>query len=62
MLTFHSKPQAFLMDFDGVLTDNFVSTSSDGTESVICSKLDSQGLALIRNLPVFTCVISSGNK
>ena len=47
------------MDFDGVLTDNYVYTSSDGSESVACSKLDSQGLALIRKLPVFTCVISS---
>ena len=59
MLTFDVKPQALLMDFDGVLTDNYVYTSSDGTETVRCSKADSLGLSLIRSLPIYICVISS---
>jgi YrbI family 3-deoxy-D-manno-octulosonate 8-phosphate phosphatase len=41
-------------DFDGVLTDNRVSVSEDGRESVVCSRADGTGCDLLRaaGLPV----------
>lgn len=57
-LTF--KPEALLMDFDGVLTDNYVYTDSSGLESIRCSKLDSMGLSLLkRHLDIYIAVVTS---
>ena len=59
-LTFdRTNIQALLMDFDGVLTDNYVFTSSTGEEFVKSSKLDSFGLSLIKKTELFIAVISS---
>ena len=59
-LSFNSSQiQALLMDFDGVLTDNFVYTTSTGDEFVKSSKLDSFGLSLARDKNLFLAVISS---
>jgi YrbI family 3-deoxy-D-manno-octulosonate 8-phosphate phosphatase len=52
-----------VFDFDGVFTDNRVSTNSDGTESVITSKYDSLAVSLLLEVaPEFgiqTFVLSS---
>ncbi len=42
------------LDFDGVLTDDRVIVSQDGTESVVCSRADGLGIALLKEagLPV----------
>jgi len=37
-----------VFDFDGVFTDNFVYTSSDGIEQVKTSRSDSFGLSIFR--------------
>src|SRR5437868_14972162 len=43
------RPALLVLDFDGVLTDNFVLTDENGVESVRCSKEDSLGLSLLRD-------------
>lgn len=47
------------LDFDGVLTDNKVYTSSDGNEMVCCSKEDSIGLNILQKKGIPIVVISS---
>ncbi len=47
-----------IMDFDGVLTDNMVTTDSDGVEYVTCSKSDSLGLTKLRSYDVKMLVVS----
>lgn len=42
-----SQIKLICLDFDGVLTDNTVIHSADGTESVIRSRADSQGIDLL---------------
>src|SRR5262245_48313888 len=42
------RPALLVLDFDGVLTDNYVSVDENGVESVRCSKEDSLGLSLLR--------------
>jgi len=37
-----------VLDFDGVLTDNSVIVGADGSESVVCSRADGMGFALLR--------------
>ena len=39
-----------IFDFDGVFTDNKVLVSQDGSEFVSCSKEDSLGLDILKNL------------
>ena len=46
-------------DFDGVWTDNRVTTDSNGVEYVHCSKYDSLGLSLMSKVGVPVVVISS---
>jgi YrbI family 3-deoxy-D-manno-octulosonate 8-phosphate phosphatase len=43
-----SKPALLVLDFDGVLTDNYVCVDNNGVESVRCSKEDSLGLTILR--------------
>lgn len=43
-----ARPALLVLDFDGVLTDNYVITDQNGVESVRCSKEDSMGLSLLR--------------
>ena len=48
-----------VMDFDGVLTDNYVYTTSDGQEFVKCWRGDGLGLAKLKSIGVRLLVISS---
>lgn len=43
-----ARPALLVLDFDGVLTDNFVHVDEHGVETVRCSKEDSMGLSLLR--------------
>jgi YrbI family 3-deoxy-D-manno-octulosonate 8-phosphate phosphatase len=45
-----SQVKYIIFDFDGVFTDNRVSTHSDGTESVITSKYDSLAISILLEL------------
>jgi 3-deoxy-D-manno-octulosonate 8-phosphate phosphatase (KDO 8-P phosphatase) len=51
-------PLLIVFDFDGVLTDNRVIVSEDGTESVICNRADGLAFDMFRkaNIP---CIILS---
>jgi len=46
-------------DFDGVFTDNTVSVSQDGTESVRCWRSDGLGLSRLRALGVHLVIVST---
>ncbi|MEM1058173.1 MAG: acylneuraminate cytidylyltransferase [Verrucomicrobiota bacterium] len=48
-------PEALVMDFDGVLTDDAVLVNQEGTESVRCHRGDGLGLEMLRErgLPLF---------
>jgi len=48
-----------LMDFDGVLTDNRVTLSEEGVESVRCDRSDGWGIARMRDAGVRMAVIST---
>lgn len=48
-----------ICDFDGVVTDNLVTTDQDGRESVIASRSDSMHIKRLRELGVETMIISS---
>ena len=41
---------AFIFDFDGVLTDNKVFVNEDGSESVICSRSDGLAFDVLRKI------------
>ena len=57
------KIKALFFDFDGVFTDNKVSTDSNGNEFVTCSKFDSQGLDRFRKkYPKFPLVVITSEK
>ena len=47
-----------LFDFDGVLTDNRVWVTQDGTEAVCCNRADGLGFDLLRDAGI-RCVIVS---
>jgi len=57
-----SKIKLLLLDFDGVLTDNKVYTSQDGTESVRCDRSDGLGLEMLRKKTDVEIVIVSKEK
>ena len=60
MINLPFKPEALLMDFDGVMTDNYVNTDCQGIESTRCSKLDSMGLNLLKtHVDIYIAVITS---
>lgn len=48
-----------LLDFDGVLTDNFVYVNSAGEEMVRCSRSDGMGIQALKEKGVTVCIISS---
>lgn len=48
-----------VLDFDGVLTDNTVTVTSDGVESVTCWRSDGLGLAALRRDGVDVLVLST---
>jgi 3-deoxy-D-manno-octulosonate 8-phosphate phosphatase (KDO 8-P phosphatase) len=49
------KIDAFIFDFDGVLTNNLVQTDESGKETVICSRADGLAFDLLNKIkkPVF---------
>lgn len=54
-----ARVRALVMDFDGVHTDNLVSTAQDGTESVTTSRSDGMGLAeLARRTDIIRLIVS----
>ncbi len=53
------KVDGFLIDFDGVLTDNKVTVSADGLESVLCSRADGLAFDILRKLKKDVVIIST---
>jgi YrbI family 3-deoxy-D-manno-octulosonate 8-phosphate phosphatase len=49
---------ALVLDFDGVLTDNKVMTSQDGTESVIGNRADGLGIEMLQHRGIRVVVLS----
>jgi N-acylneuraminate cytidylyltransferase len=47
-----------VLDFDGVLTDGFVTVDRDGRESVRCSRRDGLGIRMLASRGIETMVIS----
>ena len=54
-----ARPALLVLDFDGVLTDNFVYVDQHGVESVRCSKEDGMGLSLVRKAGLEVVILSS---
>jgi N-acylneuraminate cytidylyltransferase len=54
-----SRPALLVLDFDGVLTDNFVLVDQHGVESVRCSKEDGMGISLVRKAGLDVVILSS---
>ncbi len=52
------KPNVLVFDFDGVLTDNKVYVSQDGTEMVRCSRSDGLAFDAFRKLGLRIFIIS----
>ena len=50
---------AFIFDFDGVLTDNLVILNQDGLESVSCSRADGLGFDALRKLGKPSYILST---
>lgn len=53
------RPAVLALDFDGVMTDNRVLLSSDGTESVLCHRGDGMGIERLRRAGLPVAVFSS---
>lgn len=56
---FPERLKAVVFDFDGVMTDDTVWTSSDGVETVRCSRSDGQGVDRARHAGLRMLVLSS---
>lgn len=50
---------AFVFDFDGVLTNNLVNVDQYGNESVVCSRADGLAFDLLRNLNKPSFILST---
>jgi YrbI family 3-deoxy-D-manno-octulosonate 8-phosphate phosphatase len=50
---------AFIFDFDGVLTNNLVYLDQHGTESVSCSRADGLAFEVLRKLNIPTYILST---
>jgi 3-deoxy-D-manno-octulosonate 8-phosphate phosphatase (KDO 8-P phosphatase) len=53
------KVDAFVFDFDGVLTDNRVYVDQDGNESVCCNRTDGLAFEALRKLKLPTLILST---
>ncbi|MCU0641447.1 MAG: HAD hydrolase family protein [Candidatus Margulisbacteria bacterium] len=51
--------KVIIYDFDGVMTDNKVLVSSDGTESVFCNRSDGLAVSAIKKTGIHQCIIST---
>lgn len=54
-----AKVALLVLDFDGVLTDNRVWVTEQGTEAVVCNRSDGMGLAMLRAQGIETAVLST---
>ena len=54
-----SQVKLLILDFDGVLTDNRVLVSQDGTESVWCNRGDGWGIARLKEKGIEILVLST---
>ena len=52
---------AFIFDFDGVLTNNIVHLDQDGKESVSCSRADGLAFDVLRKLKKSSYILSTEN-
>ena len=50
---------AFVFDFDGVLTDNLVYVREDGLESVVCSRADGLAFDVLKKLKKSSYILST---
>ena len=50
---------AFIFDFDGVLTNNLVHLDQHGTESVSCSRSDGLAFEVLHKLKMPTYILST---
>ena len=48
-----------ILDFDGVLTDNFVYVNQEGIESVKCNRSDGIGISRLKNIGINVVIIST---
>ena len=53
-----TRPAALALDFDGVMTDNRVLVTQDGTESVACDRGDGMGIERLRRAGLPVVVLS----
>jgi D-sedoheptulose 7-phosphate isomerase len=53
------KIDLIVYDFDGVMTDNRLSLTEDGVESVVCSRADGLGVDLLRRAGIPQIIIST---
>jgi len=53
------KIDLIVYDFDGVMTDNRVSLTEDGLESVVCNRADGLGVDLLRRAGIPQIIIST---
>ena len=53
-----SRVKALVTDFDGVHTDDKVTLTENGQESVRCSRRDGLGIEMLRNLSIPTLILS----
>lgn len=51
-------PLLVVFDFDGVMTNNKVIVSQDGTESVVCDRSDGLGVEMLRKSGVAMLILS----
>lgn len=54
-----SDIEAFVFDFDGVLTNNLVHLNEDGQEWVSCSRADGLAFDVLRKLKIPTYILST---
>jgi len=54
-----AQVNAIIFDFDGVFTDNRVTISENGDESVTCDRSDGMGIAMLRQLAIPILILST---
>ena len=54
-----SNIKLLFLDFDGVLTDNFVYVSEDGVENVKCYRSDGIGISNLVKSGIGVCIVST---
>lgn len=59
MKTEFNKIELLILDFDGVLTDNFVFVNEEGIESVKCNRSDGIGISRLKNIGIDVLIIST---